>query len=85
MCAADGRRHGRAILVERRDEILEQCAEQIEGILTENSELLRRAVEMAREVISSARKGEWTAAAVIAVVIVNALIEKIEWPARPEP
>jgi len=82
LCAADGPEARWAILVEHRDEILEQCAEQVEGIYTDDSEVLRRAVEMAREVISTARKGEWTTAAVTAVVIVNALVEKIEWPTQ---
>lgn len=65
------------LLVERRLDILEDCAAELEDI---ESELLLPSMPYVADLIASCRDGHWPTAALAAVPLIHSVVEALEWP-----
>lgn len=65
-----------AIMLEREDEILSDCIEQVSQI---DDEFLEPLMPTAHEVLDSCRDGRWRVGAISAVVLTHATVQNLHW------
>lgn len=65
-----------ALLIERREEILEDCADWVDDL---EDEFLAPVLPVAREVLDACRSGHWRVAAISAVTVVHNIVEALHW------
>lgn len=65
-----------ALLIARRDEILEDCAAWVDDL---EDDFLASVLPVAREVLDACRSGHWRVAAISAVTVVHNVVEALHW------
>lgn len=64
------------VLIQHRDEILDDCSEWLEDL---TDPVLDPILSIAREVLGACRSGFWKVAAISAVQVVHSIVESLHW------